>query len=82
MARTRIKLNRRGVRDLLRSEPVRKDMERRARNIAESAGPGHEASSVVGRNRARASVITTTREARLAESRSGRLSGAVNAGSR
>lgn len=77
---TRIVLNRRNIRDLLRSESVRADLERRAENIARAAGPGHKVDSQVGRNRARAAVITTSAEAMAAEARDRNLTRAIDAG--
>lgn len=79
MAKVRIDLNRRGVAELLKSRGVLADVTRRARSVAVAAGPGMEASSMVGRTRARASVITTTHEARQAAEQ-GRLTAALNAG--
>lgn len=77
---TRVVLNRRNIRALLRSESVRADLERRAENIAEVAGPGHVVDSDIGRNRARAAVITATYEARLAEAQTRNLTRAFSAG--
>lgn len=73
------KVNRAGVRKLLRSEGVFRDLERRARAVAEVAGPGHRVDASVGRNRARAAVITDTPEARRAEGRDRNLTRALNA---
>lgn len=80
MARMQVKLNRKGVRDLLRSPEVRKDLERRARRIAAVAGDGMEAESDIGRNRARAAVFTASREARRAEASEMALTRALDAG--
>lgn len=80
MANVRIVLKRRGMRDLLRSFEVQADLERRAENIAAAAGPGHEAESEVGRNRARASVRTDSIEAMHAEATSRNLTRAIDAG--
>lgn len=65
---------------LLESPAVKADLKRRADRIAAAAGPGFEASVVSGRNRARASVITATPEARLAEARDHVLLRALDAG--
>lgn len=78
----RIELNRQGMRELLRSPEVLRDLERRAHNIADAAGPGHEVDSERGRNRARASVRTETIEAMVAEATERRLTGAFDAGRR
>lgn len=65
---------------ILKSAPVQADLLRRAERIAAAAGEGFEASVVAGENRARASVITATFEAREAEARSGALTRALDAG--
>ena len=80
MANVRIVLNRKGVRELLRSPEVLADLERRARRIASSAGPGHAVDSEVGRNRARASVRTDSIDAMLAEADTHQLTRAIDAG--
>jgi hypothetical protein len=76
----RIKLNSRGVREILRSREVLSDLERRARNIADAAGPGHEVDSEIGPNRARASVRTDSIDAMLAEATDRTLTRAFDAG--
>lgn len=77
-----IKLNRAGMKELLRSEEVRRDLERRARNIAVSAGDGMGHSSTIGRKRALAMVWTDTPEAMVAEARTRKLTRAIDAGRR
>ena len=77
---SRFKLNRKGIRDLLRSPAVEAELRRRAERIAAQAGPGMRVDGGVGPNRARAAVITDTIEARLAERRSKALTRAINAG--
>lgn len=59
---------------------VQADLRRRAQAIANAAGPGMTVHSNVGRNRARAAVVTSTDEARRAEAEHGRLSGSLHAG--
>jgi hypothetical protein len=76
----RIVLNRRGVRELLRSPEILRDLEQRARRIAAAAGPGHEVDSQVGPNRARASVRTDTIDAMLGEATDRDLTRAIDAG--
>jgi len=76
----RIVLNRKGMRQLLRSPEVLADLERRAERIAARAGDGMEPSAMVGKNRARASVITATHSARRAEATSRALTRAIDAG--
>lgn len=77
---TTIKLNRRGMRELLRSQSVLADLERRAKDISDAAGPGHRVEAQVGRNRARAAVITDTVDAKLGEAKRRTLTRAVDAG--
>jgi len=80
MKRARIVMNRKGARDLLRSKEVLADLERRAEQIAAAAGDGMEPSAMVGKNRARASVITATQEAREAEATRRQLTRSIDAG--
>lgn len=80
MARSRIVLNRKGIRKLLRSSEVLRDMRRRAEAIAQRAGDGMVASAMVGTGRARASVITATAKAREAEAKHRALTRAIDAG--
>lgn len=80
MKRARIVMNRKGARDLLRSKEVLADLERRAIQIADAAGEGMEPSAMVGKNRARASVITATQEAREAEAIHRKLTRSIDAG--
>lgn len=77
---TKLVLNRKGVRDLLRSDGVVADMDRRARAIAAAAGTGMEVDSGVGRNRGRAVVFTATAEAMVAEATNRDLTRAIDAG--
>lgn len=76
----KVRINRKGVRELLRSREVLSDLERRANAIAAAAGEGMEVDSEIGRNRARASVRTATREAVLAEAQQRALTRALDAG--
>ncbi|MFB7798936.1 hypothetical protein [Isoptericola sp. NPDC056134] len=81
----RLKLNHKNIRALLRSEPIRADIERRARAVAAAAGgeeKGFEVDVRVGSNRVRASVRTATREAREAEATDRTLTRALDAGRR
>lgn len=75
-----LKISHAGIRALLRSPGVLADLERRAQAIAAQAGPGMEVSSELGPNRARASVITATTEARVAEATDRALTAAIDAG--
>lgn len=82
MAKTTVKieLNSAAVRSILTSGEVQADLAARAQRIAAAAGPGMEASSSVGANRARASVIAATFEARHAEATRRALTSAIDAG--
>ncbi len=80
MADSSVKLDSRGMRALLRSEEVRADLGRRALAIAAAAGPGHAASSIIGRRRALALVWTDTMEARRAEATDRKLTRSIDSG--
>lgn len=80
MTGVRIKINRKAVGVLLKSDAVKADLARRAKAIAARAGNGHEVTSRVGRTRARASVRTATAEARNAEATSHNLTSSIDAG--
>jgi hypothetical protein len=73
----KLKLNRKAVRDLLKDPDLEKHLRGIADRIAARAGDGFRASSMIGRNRARASVITVTPEAMRAEAKNGTLSKAA-----
>ncbi len=74
-----IKINPRGIEQLLKEQGVRDDLERRAHRIAAAAGDGHKVDSQVGSKRARAAVITDGYEAARREARSKSLTSAVDA---
>lgn len=78
----KIKLNLEGFRKLRTSKKVIEDLERRGRNVAAAAGPGMEASTYVGRNRARVSVIANTPAAKRREAKDRALTRALDAGRR
>jgi hypothetical protein len=80
MANVKIVLNRKGIRELLRSREVEADLRRRAENIAAAAGPGHVVDSEIGPQRARASVRTDTIDAMIGEATSRDLTRALDAG--
>lgn len=82
MPNFRLVLNRKGIRELLRSPEVQRDLRRRAEAIAASAGPGHEVDVEVGPNRARASVRTVTIDAMIGEAEHRDLSRAIDAARR
>lgn len=76
----KVKLNRNGVRNLLRSAPIQNDVADRAARIAAAAGEGVASDSRVGRNRAHATAVTTTYEAMKAEAEDQVLTRAIDAG--
>lgn len=78
----RIKLNSRGVREVLRSPGVLADLERRAEAVKRAAGPGHEVEVEVGAKRARAAVVTATAAARRSEATNRTLTRAFGAARR
>lgn len=54
------RLNSAAMQQYLKHPSVKAEMLRRAQAVANAAGPGYEASAIIGRTRARASVITAT----------------------
>lgn len=80
MARIQVKMNRAAVRKLLKAPELREDLERRARKMASAAGPGFEADSQIGRNRARAMAYTSDFESMRAEAEDHALTRAIDAG--
>lgn len=82
MGNARVVLNRRAVREILRSQRVADELARRARRIAARAGADadYRVDVEVGRNRARAAVITQTPQAREAEAHHRTLTRAIDAG--
>lgn len=76
----KLKLNSNNIGKLLKSREVQADLKARADRIAAAGGEGMQASISVGRTRARASVITATTKARLAEAKDRRLTRALDAG--
>lgn len=80
MAKADIKLTRNGPRELRKSPEVLADMRARASRIAAQAGSGMEVDARQGKNRARASVITATFEARRREASSRALTSSIDAG--
>lgn len=76
----RVTLNSAGVRDVLRSAEVLRDLTERAGRIQRAAGPGHGIHSELGRSRARVSVFTETAEAMNGEAKDHRLLRALDAG--
>jgi len=64
MSKVKFKLNRRGVAELMKSPEMQAECTRLANGVMARAGDGYEVSTYVGRNRANASVMATTYEAR------------------
>lgn len=65
MAKTRVELNRAGVRSLLRSEKMKELLKARADMVVNACGHGYEAGSYVMPTRAVSRVSAVTMEARL-----------------
>jgi cytochrome c556 len=78
----KVTIERKEIRALLRSPEVKRDLERRAKRIADAAGEGFEADSETGTNRARATVWTDTFEAMRAEATDRALTRSIDAGRR
>lgn len=72
--------NRKAAAEILKSPAVLADVRARAERVRDAAGPGFEASSMIGRNRARASVRADTFSARVRNSRENILLRALEAG--
>lgn len=64
MAKIKVKLNRQGVRALLRSEEMRAICAEQARDIRDRCGEGYETDSYTGKNRVNAMVWPSTAKAR------------------
>lgn len=79
MAKVKVELNSRGVRQLLNDAGVAADLRRRAERIAAAAGDGMLVDTSSG-TRARAVVITGTADAKKAEATDRRLTRALDAG--
>lgn len=79
MAIEGLKLNRAGMRELLRSEGVLEELRRRAEEIADRAGDGMEVDAEIEANRARASVRTESFGAMAAEATDRVLTRAIDA---
>ena len=80
---TAVKLHPSNIRDqILKSDRVRSDIERRTEAVAARAGEGYEPSVQTGRNRVRGSVITDTFEARVDNGKNHTLLRALDAARR
>ncbi len=80
MGKLKMKLQAANIGKLLKSTEMQANLKARADRIALAAGEGMQASVRVGRTRARASVVTATGKARLAEARDRKLTRALDAG--
>lgn len=80
MAKPKVVLNKKGVRQLLKSPEMQKAMNDRARRIAAAAGPGHAVESDNSGDRARAAVVTRSMAAKRAEAKNRTLTRAFQAG--
>lgn len=77
----RIQLNSEGIVQLLQSDGVKNDIERRANAVANAAGgePDYIADAWVGKDRARGTVRTATHKARVDEAENRTLTRSVDA---
>lgn len=78
MSKARIKLNRAGVRDLLRSEEMMDVCATVANTVAQKAGAGYEVNTHVGKNRVNAEVKAETFAARRDNLKNNTLLKALN----
>lgn len=76
----RVKHDAKAYRDLLKSQAVLADLRARAKRVAAAAGQGFEYGAQLGRNRARAYVLTASNAARRRNSRENTLVRALEAG--
>lgn len=60
----RVKLKKKGVKELLRSDEMRNVCAQRAQNAMAHLGPGYETNTYVGKTRANAGIRAKTRQAR------------------
>lgn len=64
MTKVKVKLNRKGVRELLKSDELRNVCAQRAQNAMAHLGPGYETNTYIGKTRANAGIRAKTRQAR------------------
>ena len=79
MATTKVKLNLRGINQLMSSAPVQAEVSARAKRMAAAAGGNFEAVDAPHRWTARAYVRPANPQGMREEARDKRLTGAVNA---
>lgn len=80
MADVKVKLKIRGVREVLKSNPVQSDLARRAKRIADAAGAGFQMVVKPHRYTARAFVQTDTDEGRKRQAEGAVLERSLDAG--
>lgn len=81
-ATVRIKINRKGIRRLMRGPEAIEDLKIRSGNIEIAAGEGFKSETKAMKNRAHATVWTGTPEAKEAEAKERKLTKAIDAGRR
>lgn len=64
MAKVEIKLNREGVRELLRSDEMKAICEERANNALKNLGAGYSVNTFTGKNRVNAEITADTFKAK------------------
>lgn len=79
MTEVKVKLNMRGLNQLMSSEPVAADLERRGRRVASAAGAGFELVMLPHKFTARAYVRTKDASGRRREARDKILARSLNA---
>lgn len=76
--RAKIELNHRGIEELLRSSEIEGEVRKVAGEIAGRAGSGHDVEVSQGKSRVRATVITRSKKAMVAEAKDRNLLRAVD----
>lgn len=79
MAKIRVKLNGRGVADLMKSEAIQEILVEKANAVRDICGEGYEVTTHVGKNRANASVKAVTSKAKRDNLKNNTLVKAVKA---
>lgn len=79
MAKNRVELHYKGFDELRKSPGVVGMLRRKAEAVSRAAGPGHDVQIHMGATRARATIMTKTREAKENEARTRALLKALGA---